>query len=199
MRKPIICLALLGALAAVEPPRTWNDHGEKLAPMVSPVLKAESVVIVGKMAPLLTGHEQSIRWTEKDDFVYRVEGGPGYTNHPRNKVQGFMSYDAIRDITEPVTNFALVFIVSSLSTNSEPLGTGTINGGPVTIYGLRRMTNRVVRRELGNNPPVLIEAWTNTYPGPLVATNIVPAPVVFRTNSSSMFIDAMPPTDWRGL
>ncbi len=167
--------------------------------MTVPKVTAESVVMIGKLPPLLTGHEQSIGWSAKEDFVYRVEGSPGPTNDSSPTVQGFSAYDLIREITETTTNFALVFIVSSLSTNSEPLGTGTINGGPVTIYGLRRMTNRVVRRELGNNPPVLIEAWTNTYPGPLVATNIVPSPVVFRTNSSSMFIDAITPTDWRGV
>ena len=83
-----------------------------------------------------------------------------------------------------VTNDLPPFILSeSLVTNEVAIGSATIGGDSFNLVALRQITNRVVRYRSpqGGDP----EFWTNSYPGPYVATNFV------RSNPTNITINSL--------
>jgi len=80
--------------------------------------------------------------------------------------------------TVSATSFFAALIVQT-RTNSVQIGTATIGGIQFNLVALRQDTNHIVLHEHRDGT---VESWTNTYQGPFIQTNFVPAGNVFRTN-----------------
>ena len=65
------------------------------------------------------------------------------------------------------TIYITAILTITLTTNEVKLGTATIGPKMFDVVGLQLTTNRIVT--------AVGESWTNTYPGPFVATNLVPS------------------------
>jgi hypothetical protein len=76
-----------------------------------------------------------------------------------------------------ITHIAALLTVT-LTTNEVKLGTATIGTKTFDVVGLQAVTNRTVT--------AVGESWTNTYPGPFVATNLVPAKETGRVWSTNV-------------
>lgn len=66
------------------------------------------------------------------------------------------------------TIYITTILTITLTTNEVKLGMATIGPKMFDVVGLQLTTNRIVT--------AVGESWTNTYPGPFVATNLVPIP-----------------------
>jgi hypothetical protein len=91
--------------------------------------------------------------------------------------------------------YIIALLTVTLTTNEVKLGTADIGTKTFDVVGLQMVTNRIVQQTKANlNVPhlsdpgsiTLGESWTNTYPGPFIATNLVERPPStnwFATNS----------------
>lgn len=80
--------------------------------------------------------------------------------------------------------FITAVLTVTLTTNEVKLGTAIIGPKTFDVVGLQVVTNRIVQRStvslnvpIQDATPLLGESWTNTYPGPFVATNLVPCEI----------------------
>lgn len=72
--------------------------------------------------------------------------------------------------------YITALLTVTLTTNEVKLGTADIGQRMFDVVGLQVVTNRIVQQTYTlDAAPMLGESWTNTYPGPFVATNLVPA------------------------
>lgn len=83
--------------------------------------------------------------------------------------------------------YITAILTVTLTTNEVKLGTATIGPKTFDVVGLQVMTNRVVKMKSLDGKwkfslaemEIFVDgnsSWTNTYPGPFIATNLVPAP-----------------------
>ena len=93
-------------------------------------------------------------------------------------------------------NYLTAILTVLLTTNEVHLGTATINNESYKVIGLQVVTNRIIRTvQFSGSGEVTAgatmstgESWTNTIPGPIVATNLVKAPA-FSTNVTAQWLN----------
>jgi len=90
-------------------------------------------------------------------------------------------------------NYLTAILTVLLSTNEVHLGTATINNESYKVIGLQVVTNRIITKAIMTGPTdEKPESWTNTIPGPIVATNLVKAPlngtITFSTDATNIYI-----------